>query len=111
MFRFVQWISEDWPVVIFGDGKQFRDFTYVDDIAAGTTRGVAALRYMTINLGSDHPVPLSEVVSMTERILGKKAKLEYRPAHSADVPAAWADITRARETLGWSPAVTWKKEL
>jgi nucleoside-diphosphate-sugar epimerase len=106
LFRFVQWISEDRPVVIFGDGKQSRDFTYVDDVAAGTVSALRPLGYMTINLGSDHPVPLMEVVRTVERLLGKKARLEYRPSHPADVPATWANIARAREQLGWSPAVS-----
>jgi nucleoside-diphosphate-sugar epimerase len=106
LFRFVQWISEDRPVVIFGDGKQSRDFTYVDDVAAGTISALRPLGYVTINLGSDHPVPLMEVVHTVERLLGKTARLEYRPSHPADVPATWANITRAREHLGWSPVVS-----
>ncbi|MGY4706910.1 NAD-dependent epimerase/dehydratase family protein [Candidatus Bipolaricaulota sp. J31] len=126
IFRFIKWIAEGEPVVVYGDGTQERDFTYVDDIARGT---LAALHYLTaphnppptthnpppttyhpppptyqiINLGSDRPAPLTRVISILEELLGKKAKVVYKPAHPVDVPATWADISRARGLLGWEP--------
>jgi nucleoside-diphosphate-sugar epimerase len=109
VFRFVQWISEGRPVLIFGDGGQSRDFTYVDDIARGTIKGLRPLGYEIINLGSDSPAQLMEVLRMTERLTGKNAQVLTRPAHPADVPATWANITRAREVLDWSPAMTLKE--
>jgi nucleoside-diphosphate-sugar epimerase len=102
-FRFVQWISEGRPVMIFGDGRQRRDFTYVDDIAAGTIASLRPLGYEIINLGSDHPVALMDIIHLIESLTGRKAQLEFRPAHSADVPATWANIRRAGELLNWSP--------
>jgi nucleoside-diphosphate-sugar epimerase len=106
MFRFVQWISESRPVTIYGDGEQSRDFTYVDDIARGTIKALKPLGYAVINLGSDKPASVNHVVQMIERLLGKRAMIERRKAHPADVVATWADITRARELLGWSPTVS-----
>ncbi|MEW5960948.1 MAG: NAD-dependent epimerase/dehydratase family protein [Chloroflexota bacterium] len=103
LFRFVQWISEGRPVVIFGDGKQSRDFTYVDDIARGTIAGLKPLGYEIINLGSDTPIVLMDAVRLVEQLVGKKAKLEYRPRHPADVLSTWADIGRAEQLLGWRP--------
>lgn len=133
IFRFIRWIAEGEPVVIYGDGLQERDFTYVDDIARGT---LAALHYLTthhkpqttnhspqttnsppppiyqiINLGSDRPVPLNRVISILEELLGKKAKVVHKPAHPADVPATWADISRARELLGWEPKISLEEGL
>jgi nucleoside-diphosphate-sugar epimerase len=102
-FRFVQWISEGLPVTIFGDGSQSRDFTYVEDIAAGTIAALRTAGSTTLNLGSDAPAPLMELVHIVERLTGKRANLVFKPAHPADVPATWADITRAREKLGWFP--------
>jgi nucleoside-diphosphate-sugar epimerase len=61
-FRFVQWISEGVPVIIYGDGRQRRDFTYIDDIAVGTIAGLRPLGYAVINLGSDRPVALMDVI-------------------------------------------------
>lgn len=104
-FRFVQWISEERPLILYGDGKQIRDFTYVDDIAEGTVRGLKPLGYEVINLGDDDPHALSELIALIEERVGKKAKIESHEAHSADVTATWANITKAGELLGWRPQV------
>jgi len=106
LFRFVQWISEEQPVVVFGDGQQSRDFTYVDDIANGTIAGLLPAGYTIINLGSDRPVVLIDAIHIVENLVGKKANLNFSPAHPADVTATWANITRARECLNWEPKVT-----
>lgn len=106
LFRFTQWIAEDRPVIVFGDGMQSRDFTYVDDIARGTIAALRPLGYEVINLGSDRPMILMDALKLIERLLGKQAKIEYQPFHKADIFATWADITAAREKLGWEPAVS-----
>ena len=64
-----------------------------------------------INLGSDLPVPLKRVISILEELLGKKAKIVYKPSHPADVPATWADISKARQLLGWEPQMSLKERL
>jgi UDP-glucuronate 4-epimerase len=102
-FRFVQWIREGRPVTIYGDGSQRRDFTYVDDIAAGTIAALRPLGYEIINLGSDRPVAILDIIRLVETLTGRPARLEFRPAHPADVPATWADIQRAGKLLGWAP--------
>lgn len=103
LFRFVQWISEGRPVVIYGDGKQSRDFTFVDDIARGTIAAGTIPGFNTINLGSDQPEVLLEVVHMIEKLVGRQAQIEWREFHRADVTATWADITRAKTLLHWRP--------
>jgi len=103
LFRFVQWISEGQDVMVFGDGRQSRDFTYVDDIARGTIKALRPLGYETINLGSDQPIVLMDAIRLIEELVGKEAKLEFRPRHRADVMATWADITKAVELLEWAP--------
>ena len=103
LFRFTQWISEARPVIVFGDGTQGRDFTYVDDIVRGTIAGLKPLGYEVINLGGDEPVVLKDAISIVEKATGKKAKIEYQPMHKADMMATWADINKAKKLLGWSP--------
>ena len=103
LFRFVQWISQRRPVTVFGDGRQSRDFTYVDDIARGTIAALKPVGYEVINLGSDRPTVLLDAIGMVEQKLEEKAELQFHPAHSADVPATWADIGKARSLLGWQP--------
>jgi len=103
LFRFVQWISEGRPVLVYGDGQQSRDFTYVDDIARGTIAGLKPLGHEVINLGSDEPIVLMDAIRLVEELVGKKALLEYEPRHPADVLATWADIQKARRLLAWQP--------
>jgi UDP-glucuronate 4-epimerase len=106
LFRFVQRISEGQPITLFGDGSQERDFTYVDDIARGTAAAIKPLGYEIINLGSDHPVTVRDVIAQVEAATGKKAAVISQPRHPADVPATWADISKARAVLGWEPQTT-----
>jgi nucleoside-diphosphate-sugar epimerase len=75
LFRFVQWISEERPVKVFGNGEQERDFTYVEDIARGTIAATRPLGYEVINLGSDEPVVLMHTIRLAEQMLGKSANL------------------------------------
>jgi nucleoside-diphosphate-sugar epimerase len=111
IFRFIKWIAEGDPVIVYGDGRQERDFTYVEDIARGTILGLKPLGYEVINLGSDHPVPLKTVLAHVEDILGKSARIERQPIHPADVPATWADVSRARRLLDWTPQTTLEEGL
>ena len=106
LFRFVKWISEGEPVVVFGDGQQKRDFTYIDDIARGTILGLKPLGYEVINLGSDTPVVLMDAIRLIERLIGREANLVFKPRHPADVLATWAYIGKARSLLRWVPRVS-----
>lgn len=105
IFQFIKRIDEGMPIKIFGDGKQKRDFTYIDDIVEGTILGLKPLGYEIFNLGNNNSIELSYVIGLIEEFLGKKAKIEYLPRHPADVPATWADIKRAKKLLGWKPKV------
>ena len=106
IFRFIRSIAEGEPITVFGDGKQERDFTYVDDIARGTVASVKPLGYEIVNLGGDRPAVLADVISLIESTLGKKARIEYADRHAADVLSTWADIRRAHDLLGWRPQVS-----
>lgn len=104
LFRFVQWISEGREVVVFGDGTQRRDFTYVGDVANGVRAALTAARgYEIINLGSDKPIVLNDAIRLIEQLVGREAAVRYEPRHPADVEATWADISKARRLLGWQP--------
>nr|WP_290669498.1 SDR family NAD(P)-dependent oxidoreductase [Ardenticatena sp.] len=109
LFRFVQWISEGKPVIVFGDGQQSRDFTYVDDIARGTIAALRPLGYEIINLGSDTPVVLMDAIRLVERLVGRKAHIIYHEAHPADVRATWADISKAERLFDWRPQTAFEE--
>ncbi len=109
-FRFVQWISEGRPVIVYGDGKQSsRDYTYVEDIARGVIAGLKPLGYSVINLGSDNPIVLIDTIRLIEELVGKKAELSHKPFHPADVRATWANIQKAEQLLGWRPQVSFRE--
>ncbi|MFQ5943675.1 MAG: NAD-dependent epimerase/dehydratase family protein [Anaerolineales bacterium] len=105
IFRFIQWIAEDRPVRIFGDGKQERDFTFVDDIALGTIKAAVPLGYEIINLGGDQPYSLMEVIHRIEALLEKDARPEFLDPAPADIPTTWADISKAERLLDWRPHI------
>jgi len=105
MFRFTQWIAEDRPLRLNGDGTQSRGFTYVDDIARGTILGLKPLGYDVINLGGHEELRMLDLIHLMESLLQKKARIVTLPFNQADMRTNLADITRARQALGWEPLV------
>ncbi len=103
LFRFVQWILEGRPVRIHGDGHQSRGFTYIDDIARGIIAALKPLGHEIINLGGHEVITINNLVTLIEDITGKKAIVEHGPPNPADMFTNWADVSKARQLLGWSP--------
>ena len=107
IFRFIKWIDEEIPIELLGDGTQSRDFTFVDDIARGSVAALRGVGYEIINLGGGrNPVALNAIIERLEYLLGKKAKIDHKPFHVADIRETWADIQKAKELLGWEPCVS-----
>ena len=107
IFRFIKWIDEGTPIELFGDGTQARDFTFVDDIARGTIAALQPTGYEIINLGGgNQPVSLNTIIEKLEQLLGKKALVETKPFHKADIKTTWADISKADQILNWRPEVS-----
>ena len=107
VFRFIKWIDRQEKIQIFGDGKQSRDFTFVDDIADGTICATKMLGYEIINSGGgQQPHSLLDVIAMLEELLGKKAEIEFHPMHPADLKETWADISKANRLLEWRPTIS-----
>ncbi len=107
IIRFIKWIDEGTPIELFGDGSQSRDFTYVDDIANGTIKALKKVGFEIINLGGgNNPISLNYVINLIEQYLGKKAKINKKPFHKADIVSTWADISKANKILGWKPKVS-----
>jgi len=106
IFRFTQWISEDKPVRLNGDGEQTRGFTFVDDIARGTILALKPLGYEIINLGGHEVIKINDLIHRLEALIGQMAEIQHFPAHPADMLANQANVEKARRLLGWSPRVT-----
>ncbi len=105
MFRFCQWINQEQPVHIYGDGEQSRGFTYLDDIARGTILALKPLGYEIINLGGQDVITINDLVKLLEELIGKKAMVQYGPPNPADMFRNWADVSKAKTLLGWQPQV------
>jgi UDP-glucuronate 4-epimerase len=104
--RFIRCLEEGRPVPFFGDGGSRRDYTYIDDIADGVEAALTLpASFEIINLGGAHPVTLSDLVAAIEKATGKKATLDRRPDQPGDVPATYADVTRAERLLGFKARV------
>jgi UDP-glucuronate 4-epimerase len=105
------------PIPVFNHGKMERDFTFIDDIAAGA---IAALDrvpaddgnrkpgggtgpHAIYNLGNSQPEPLMKVIAIIEQACGRKATLDMQPMQPGDVPRTFADITETERDLGWRP--------
>ncbi len=106
IFKFIKKVDQGKPIPVYGDGKQRRDFTYIDDIADGTVRCLQLGGYEIVNLGNDNSVELMYVIRLIEDALGKKAEINYLDRHPADVEATWAGIDKAKKLLGWRPLVS-----
>jgi nucleoside-diphosphate-sugar epimerase len=105
MFRFIKWISEGQPLQLYGDGEQSRGFTYVEDIARGTIAALKPLGYEIINLGGHEVVTMNTLIAMLEEAIGKEALVERYPPNLADMLTSWADVSKAKQLLGWAPQV------
>lgn len=106
VFLFIRRIAEGEPIVIYGDGSQSRDFTFVEDIARGTVAALRPLGYEVINLGGNRAVGLRAIIDLISQLTGRQAVVEYRPAHAADMQTTSADISKAGKLLNWSPLVS-----
>jgi len=102
--KFTSLIESGKPIPVYGDGSMKRDFTYIDDIIDGV---VSAMRncagYEIYNLGESRPVRLDVLISEIENALGKKAVINWLPMQAGDVLQTYADLTKAREKLGYTP--------
>jgi nucleoside-diphosphate-sugar epimerase len=105
IFRFIRWITEGEPLQLNGDGTQSRGFTYIDDIARGVIQALKPMGFEIINLGGHEAITMNDLIALIESKVGRKATVNHRPFHSADMKANQADVSKAGELLGWEPSV------
>ncbi len=101
--RFLKSIFLGEEIRIFGDGIQSRDFTYIDDILSGTLAALEGRPGTVYNLGGGHRIDLMSAIKRMERIIGRPAKVVKESMAKGDVWHTAADISAAREDLGYSP--------
>jgi dTDP-glucose 4,6-dehydratase len=92
-------------LTIFGDGSQTRSFTYISDLIEGVYRLLQLDYAEPVNLGNPLEIPLSEVTERILRMTGSRSRIVYRDLPPDDPKVRRPDISRARELLGWEPAI------
>lgn len=103
--KFTKHILTGQPIQQYGDGSTARDYTYINDIVSGV---IAASRYEKnpyeiFNLGGSATTTLSELIAMIESATGKKAVIELLPDQPGDVPRTYADVSKSKELLSYTP--------
>jgi UDP-glucuronate 4-epimerase len=111
--KFTKAILKGEPITLYGDGSTSRDYTFVDDVVQGI---VAAIHYdktgfEIINLGNNYSVSLKELVASLEEVTEKKASIEHLPEQPGDVSKTFADISKAKQLLGYNPQTNLKDGL
>jgi nucleoside-diphosphate-sugar epimerase len=104
---FIERIAREQPIVVFGREKVL-DFTFVDDCVDGVLRGIGAVvggkvRRETINLAYGQGATLVDLVNLIALALRRKPRVTYEPTRPGEVTRYVADLTKAREILGYEP--------
>jgi len=110
--KFARLIEQDKPLPVYGDGSMMRDFTYIDDIIAGTVAAIhKCAGYKLYNLGQSCPVSVNDLIAALEKALTKKARKQHFPLQPGDVDRTCADVNRAVNELGYNPATPFEQGL
>jgi nucleoside-diphosphate-sugar epimerase len=104
--RFIKAALKDQDILLYGDGEQTRDFTFVSDAVAGTiaagARGIAGRAY---NIGGGSRVSMNQVLRILERIAGHPLRVRRDAPQKGDMRDTYADTSLARRDLGFEPTV------
>ncbi len=104
---FMTAIAAGEPIKIHGDGEQSRDFTYIGNVVDGAIRAAFAdgANGRIFNIASSRSASVNHLADTIGSILGKPVHKEHTASRTGDIRDSWADITAARELLGWEPSV------
>ena len=107
-YKFLKVIKDGTKFQKYGDGTSSRDYTYVDDIVSGVVASLQNRKQVkceVYNLGNSSPVSLNEFISLCEKVVGNKANYDQIENQLGDVPHTYADISKAKIDLGYSPKI------
>jgi len=104
---FVTAIAGGEPIVVYGDGEQRRDFTFVSNVVDGTIRAAEApgASGRIFNVAASAPATVNHVAATIGAVLDKPVEKTFEPPRIGDIRDSWADVTAARDVLGWEPSV------
>jgi UDP-glucuronate 4-epimerase len=114
--KFFELLYNDEPISIFGDGTTGRDYTYINDTINGIVASVNRIMsekklFEIFNLGNSKPILLRDLVDNIEKVVGKKANKKFLPMQDGDVELTYADISLAKQVLGYNPATSLQEGL
>ncbi|HXH83060.1 MAG TPA: SDR family oxidoreductase [Candidatus Tectomicrobia bacterium] len=112
--RFILWALRGQPLEVHGDGRQSRDFTYIDNVVEANrlaARAPGAAAGQVFNVGCGARVSLLDIVGRLEALVGRPLERRHTPARAGDVPHTLADIERAKHVLGYTPLVDFDEGL
>ena len=103
-------ILNDQPIQFFGDGTTRRDYTFVADTVNGILNAIEyeGSNYEVFNLGNHQTVSLAEMIATLEEVFNKKAIIQVMPEQMGDVPVTYADISKAKSMLNYTPETNFK---
>lgn len=101
-------------IPMFGDGSTSRDYTYIDDIVDGIVKSINYVSnnnnvYEIINLGNSSPVKLSEMIRIIGEVIGVNPNIKVLPMQPGDVERTFADVSKAKDLLGYEPKTSFKQ--
>jgi len=104
---FVSAIERGDPITIFGDGEQSRDFTYVENVVDATIRAaeVPEANGRMFNVSAGRPATVNELADALGRIMQRDVERRFAPPRAGDIRDSWAEISAARDVLGYEPRV------
>jgi UDP-glucose 4-epimerase len=109
--RFIQATFQGKPIGVFGNGKQTRDFTYIDDIIQGLRLAENSKGGLAINLGGGNRVTLLHAIHTLEKVMGRNINIDFAESKLGDVPDTWSSAELALKELGWKPSVSLEQGL
>lgn len=107
MMKFAEAICNDQPLVIYGDGEQSRDFTYVSDVVEAIILSMQSEKASgsLLNVGTGKPHTINQLAGVFADINDKNTQRQFKDSRVGDIRISYADITRASESIGYSPRV------
>ena len=128
LFKFTKAIIEQKPIDVFNHGKHTRDFTYIDDIVEGIIKTIdnpatsdvnwnskqpdpstSKAPWRIYNIGNNNPVQLMDYINALEKIIGKKAKINFLPLQPGDVPDTYANVDNLKQKFRYNPSTSVKE--
>jgi nucleoside-diphosphate-sugar epimerase len=105
--RFIEAMLDHRPIAVHGDGRQARDFTYVEDVVAATSAALTAPvpTGTVLNVARGEPVEVCDLIAILADELGVAPRIEHRPHRPGDTPRTEGCAAAARDLLGWEPVV------